>query len=395
MNSEMQSYFKDHLYTEAKHKRFLHELQTSCGSPIDFRIAEMPIFVDYAMRTKLVEYAIEILKLSIQAHRNLDNTNPIPNKYNVPNESDNPLFSVIDFAITENPNGEFEPKVIELQGFPSLFGYQLRFAQSMKHVYDLGSFTPFPEDLEEQTYVDILRANLVGQYDPDETCLLEYKPEQQKTKPDFSVIEQITGMKTTDIQSVKQVGNQLFHQRNGKWVRIRRVFNRAIADELDENNVELPFQWNQDIDIEWAGHPNWYFTISKHILPFLSHPAIPTSTILSEIEQIPASLEPFVVKPLFAFAGKGVIINPTRSDIKAIPSQDRASYMLQEKVEYADCIDTPHGKNKVEIRIMLIWPESQSNPIPVMTLARTGRGLMMGTRYNNLPWTGSSGCLFG
>jgi hypothetical protein len=265
----------------------------------------------------------------------------------------------------------------------------------MMHTYDLHDFTPFPNALDEINYTALLRSALIGNHDPDETCLLEFKPDEQKTRPDFKVIEQLTGMKTSDIQSIKKEGNVLFHKRNGKWVRIRRIFNRAIADELDDNSVKLPFNWNDDIDVEWAGHPNWYFKMSKYVLPYLSHDSIPRSFVLSELKQIPDSLEPFVLKPLFSFAGKGVIISPSHSDIEAIAFEHRSNYLLQEKIRYAECIDTPHGSNKVEIRIMLIWPEDQIDPQPVMSLARTGRGPMMGVRYNNIPWTGSSGCLFG
>jgi hypothetical protein len=149
------------------------------------------------------------------------------------------------------------------------------------------------------------------------------------------------------------------------------------------------------LNIEWAGHPNWYFLISKQSLPLIKHGAIPKSIFLSDLQDIPHSLEPFVLKPLFAFAGKGVIMNPKPSDIESIPMHERQGYILQEKINYADCVETPYGANKVEIRIMLIWPEQEESPTPVMSLARTGRGPMMGVRYNNMPWTGSSGCLFG
>jgi len=97
---------------------------------------------------------------------------------------------------------------------------------------------------------------------------------------------------------------------------------------------------------------------------------------------------------LFAFSGKGVNVHPRKKDIDEIPADMRDQYILQSKINYADCIYTPEGQNKVEIRIMLIWPEHANEPIPAMSLARTGRGPMMGVSYNNIPWTGSTGCLF-
>ncbi|MFZ9977420.1 MAG: hypothetical protein ACO3GR_04960 [Candidatus Kapaibacteriota bacterium] len=395
MNATMQSYFKNELYSDVKHAEFLTELNRACGIPIEFRVAEMPIFIGKDMQLKLEQSAVDIIKACIDPHHISYSTQAIPDAFNVPNQTQKPLFSVIDFAITQDTNGEYQPKVVELQGFPSLFGYQLRYIESVCNVYGLKQYSGFPGRIDAQYFTTILRESLIGKHDPDETCLLEYKPDQQKTRPDFSVIEQLTGMKTTDIESIKQEGNALYHQRNGKWVRIRRIFNRAIADELVEKSAKVPFDWRDALDIEWAGHPNWYFLISKQSLPLITHKAIPKTLFLSELTDIPTSLEPFVLKPLFAFAGKGVNMNPQPSDIDLIPINERSEYILQEKINYADCIDTPFGANKVEIRIMLIWPEHEESPIPVMSLARTGRGPMMGVRYNNIPWTGSSGCLFG
>lgn len=395
MIPSMQTYFNQALFSEEKHARFLKELNEACGCPIEFRVAEMPIFVSESMRLSLEKSAIEILLSCVQHVKNTASDSLMPKEFMVPNEAEKPLFSVIDFAIALDDNGHQIPKVVELQGFPSLFGYQLRFGQTMKHVYDLHDFTPFFGNFSESSYSEILTKSLIGEHDPDETCLLEFRPDSQKTKPDFSVIEQLTGMKTTDIESVKKEGNALFHLRNGKWIRIRRIFNRAIADELVDNSAKMPFDWRDDIDVEWAGHPNWYFKISKNILPRIQHHSIPKSMILSEISQIPDSLEPFVLKPLFSFAGKGVIISPSHSDIDAIPNKYRSEYILQEKIRYDECVETPFGANKVEIRVMLIWPDGLNAPLPVMSLARTGRGPMMGVRYNNIPWTGSTGCLFG
>ncbi len=395
MIPDMQSYFTNTLFSEVKHAEFLSQLKKACGVPIEFRVAEMPIFISKGMQIKLEQSAIDIIKACIDPAYLTIAKKAIPDAFNVPNQSRKPLFSVIDFAISYDENGGLQPKVVELQGFPSLFGYQLRFVECIQKVYGLEQYSGFPNGMDASSYQKILKESLIGNHDPDETCLLEYKPEQQKTRPDFSVIEQLTGMKTTDIETVKKEGNSLFHQRNGKWVKIRRIFNRAIADELVEHSAKVPFDWRDSLDIEWAGHPNWFFLISKQSMPLIEHPSIPKSIILSELMEIPISLEPFVLKPLFAFAGKGVIMNPTLSDIESIPDEDRSGYILQEKIHYADCVDTPFGANKVEIRIMLIWPEHEESPIPVMSLARTGRGPMMGVRYNNIPWTGSSGCLFG
>jgi len=159
--------------------------------------------------------------------------------------------------------------------------------------------------------------------------------------------------------------------------------------------VQIPFNWTDDLDVEWAGHPNWYFRISKYSLPFLKHKSVPKSIFLNTLDGVPDNLSQYVLKPLFSFAGKGVIINPTAEDIEAIPDEMRSNFVLQERITYAESIYTPLGMNKVELRIMMLWPEEWDAPVPVMSLARTGRGPLMGARYNSIDWTGANGCLFG
>ena len=197
------------------------------------------------------------------------------------------------------------------------------------------------------------------------------------------------------IRDVSQSGRRLFWKdADGKVRPLRRIFNRAIIDELDELGVKLQFSWNDDLDVEWAGHPNWYFRISKFLLPHLRHRTVPRSIVVRDITQSDLqNIHAYVLKPLYAFAGKGVNVRPTVNDVMSIPVDQHADWILQERVEYASCVPTPVGDNFVEIRIMLIWPDTCETPVPVMTLARTGRGPLMGARYNVAPWTGSSGCL--
>lgn len=392
---EDQEHFANTLYSAERHHSFIKKLEHNIGASIDFRIAEMPIFVNNSLRKKLEKYAKEIIIECVDLQNNSKYNNQIPELFKVPHQSSKPLFSVVDFAITQDVNGEYIPKVVELQGFPSLFGYQYFYANTILQEYPFShNYSTNLSDYTNDQYISLLKDSIISSYHADETCLLEYKPEQQKTRPDFIALQTLTGIQTTDIEHVKKEGNKLYHKRHGKWVQIKRVFNRAIVDELQEKQAKLNFHWNEDLDIEWAGHPNWYFTISKNSMPYLKHQSIPTTVFLSEIENFPDNLEPFVLKPLFAFSGKGVNVHPCKKDIEEIPADLRDQYILQSKINYADSIYTPEGQNKVEIRIMLIWPEHAIEPIPAMSLARTGRGPMMGVRYNNIPWTGSTGCLF-
>lgn len=384
-----------HRVSKASHSSHVQALETYLGLPIEFRVCEAPIFLSQEFAYDIQRAAAEIIEECVLPanHRRSDAT--LQPRYTVRNESRKPLFSVVDFAVTTDANGAFTPRLIELQGFPSLFGYQWALMNQFITTYALEGETPFLSGFTEDQYRATLAEAVYAQCDPAEVALVEIDPASQKTRPDFLAMQRLIGLQTVNIRDVRRVGKGLvFRDETGTMRPLRRIFNRAIIDELDDLGVSVDFSWNDELDVEWAGHPNWYFRISKFLLPYLKHPTVPRSTLVSAVDLVePEMLSNVVLKPLYAFAGKGVNVAPTLDDVRAIPTLERSGWILQEKVQYAPCVPTPHGNNFVEVRIMLVWPETEHRPIPVMTLARTGRGALMGARYNTIPWTGSSGCL--
>lgn len=381
--------------TEDSYNTFRLNLERDLQLGIEFRICEMPIFVSHAMRLQLESAAIDIIRQCVNPENLQRSRNTIEPRYDVPRESSVPLFSVVDFAISQDETGAYVPRLIELQGFPSLFGYQYEFASRMIATYNLDGCSPFFGGIDLAQYKELLSRAIFAGHSASDVALVEIDPHLQKTRPDFVAMEHLIGLQTINIRDVVRHGRGLAYRRSdGSLQPLRRIFNRAIIDELDDLGVELNFSWSDDIDVQWAGHPNWYFRISKYLLPYLNHPTVPKAFVVAELEELPSDIENYVLKPLYAFAGKGVNVSPTTADVHAIPTHERAGWILQEKVAYAPCIETPHGNNGVEIRVMLLWFEDASSPLPLMSLARTGRGTMMGARYNTEPWTGSSGCLF-
>lgn len=394
MRPDLQQEFIGRVTAET-HQRLCTQLEEVLGTSIDFRVCEMPIFVSHSMRQQLEQAAIELTIQCSQPHV-IEHTAPsIPEDARVPHTSPRPLFSVVDFAITRDSYGEFVPKLIELQGFPSLYGYQLMYTSQMQNVYELKGTTPFCSDLTFEEYIGILRECIYGQCEPSAVALVELDPLVQKTRPDFVAYERLIGLSTVNIRDIKRHDRSLIvDQHDGQEPVLQRVFNRAIVDELNDMHVPLQFAWTDDLDVQWAGHPNWYYLMSKAALPYLDHPTVPRTQLVDQIDTMPATLEQYVLKPLYAFAGKGVVVGPTEADLQAIPQHERSQWILQERIEYARCVPTPYGDNAVEIRIMCVWPDRMERPLPIMSLARTGRGVYMGARYNTEPWTGSSGCLF-
>jgi len=322
----------------------------------------------------------------------------IPAEFRVPREPARPLFVQVDFGLVRNAEGELQPKLVELQAFPSLYAYQVTMAQSYIDVYGLNRFEGgedlrfFLSGLTDKTYRELLRAAIVGQQDPENVILMEIDPETQKTLPDFLLTEKMLGVRTVNIKDIRKHGAQLYYERKGGRVPIRRIYNRTIVDELQRKKVELGFDWRDDLDVEWAGHPNWYFRISKFSIPFLRHPSVPKTWFLDRLEKIPDDLQNYALKPLYSFAGLGVVIAPKREDIEAIPAQKRGDYILQERLNFEPVIETPFGLTKAEIRVMYIWHEQLQ---AVLTILRTGRGLMMGVDHNrNMEWVGASAGLW-
>lgn len=394
MRPDLQRAFIERVSAES-YERFKSELNDYLGLKIEYRVCEMPIFVSHEFREQMEQAAIEIIKQCISPSVYDHSEAAMQERYRVRKENDRPLFSVVDFAVCPDGEGGFTPRVIELQGFPSLFGYQYLYAARMKDAYSIDESTPFMGGIaDEATYLEFLRQAIVADAEPSACALVEVDPLKQKTRPDFVALEKLIGLHTVNIRDVRKDGRRLVVDENGSARPLQRIFNRAIVDELDDLGVSLNFAWSDDLDVEWAGHPNWYFRISKHCLPYLDHPTVPKTHFLNTLAQLPEDLSAYVLKPLYAFAGKGVVIGPTLDDINAIPLDQRDQWVLQERVTYAECVATPHGDNKVEIRLMMIWLPEMEDPVPVMSLARTGRGAMMGARYNTDPWTGSSGCLF-
>ena len=202
------------------------------------------------------------------------------------------------------------------------------------------------------------------------------------------------GIAVVDILSLRKRGRKLFYAKQGREVEVRRIYNRCIVDELERKGVQLPFDLREELDVEWAGHPNWYFRISKFSIPHLRHPCVPRTWFLDEVKELPRDNENFLLKPLYSFAGMGIKFAPAQADLDAVPPDQRHNYILQERLYFEPVIKTPHGQTQMEIRMMYVWPEG-GDLTCVLPLVRMGRGMMMGVDHNrNLEWVGGSSALW-
>lgn len=379
-------------FSAENYQKFLRELDEAAGAHVDFRVCETPVFMPAEVRLHLQQAALELAQQVSRPEYLRASIAAVPEAFRVPNDDNHPLFLAIDFALTQNENGQLEPRLIELQGFPSLYAYQVVLCQSFIKAYELGNLKYLLGDLTEAEYLILFKEALIGGHDPENVILMEIEPEEQKTAVDFVCTERFTGVKAVCVTKIKKRGGKLYYFDKGREIPIHRIYNRVIIDEFVKKNIRIEFDFRDDLAVEWAGHPNWYFRISKFSMPYLDHPAVPRTFFLNALERYPEPLSNYVLKPLFSFAGSGVIIDVTREQLEAIPAQERSNYILQEKITYAPLIKTPDEPAKAEIRMMFIW---QEKPRLVNWLARLSKGKMMGVDFNkNKTWIGSSGCLY-
>lgn len=395
MIENRRTYFNKH-FTNDAYQNMLNEIEYEFPNELDFRLAETPVFIDKKLGNQMKEVCEFIIDFIKDPKFNLLTEKAVPSNEMVMNENKHPHFLAFDFGICENEKGEYYPALIEMQGFPTLFGFQAFYPSILENHFKIPSgFSNYFNGYEKNSYLNFLKDLIIGNEEKKHVILLELKPENQKTRIDFKCTEKFLGIKTVCLTEIIQEGKKLYYNLNGKKTQIKRIYNRIIFDELNSTKDKpqnLP-DLTVDIEVEWITHPNWFYKISKYTLPFLRHPEIPETFFLNEIKQLPHDLENYVLKPLFSFAGQGVIIDLKESDLISI--EDPHNWILQRKVKYADCIVTPDIPAKAEIRLMYVWKDEDERPTLLTNLARLSKGKMIGTRYNkDKEWVGGSVAYF-
>jgi hypothetical protein len=366
----------------------LDALTDRLGVAIEFPISETPCFFPRAVLDHLADTGHELIRQSLAPGALAATSALTPERYRGPNEGDHPLFVQVDFGLVRRADGGIEPRLVELQAFPSLYGFQPMLVQSYLAAFDYAApFGVFLDGLDADAYRAELQAAIVAPHQPEHVVLMEIAPERQKTRPDFVATEQLWGVRAIDVRDVERDGRALWYRRDGRRTRIHRIYNRVIPDELDRTGTPMPFDYRDDLDVEWAGHPAWYFLVSKASIPWLNHPSVPRTWRLDE-PQLPIASDRLLLKPLFSFAGGGIVFAPSAAHLDRIPPERRREFILQERVAFAPVIETPHGATQAEIRVMYVWRDRLR---PVIALVRMGRGRMMGVDHNKgLKWVGAS-----
>lgn len=379
-------------FSQGKYQAVKNLVKEKTGEESSFRLSESPVFLPKEFWQKLDDASKSIIS-QIKNMSDSELAKAIPENCNVPNDTKKPHFVAIDFGICQNENGEVVPQLIELQAFPSLFGFQKLYEEVILESYPF--LSELKNSVSKEEYIEKLRNLIVGNENPENVILLEIFPEKQKTSIDFTVTEQFLGIKTVCLTKIKKQGRKLFYENDGKLIPINRIYNRVIFDELDKiEGLETEFDFREDIAVEWITHPNWFFKISKYILPKLEHEFVPKSYFLPDFPNS-ENLENFVLKPLFSFAGSGVNLNPTQEILDKI--EDKENYILQRKVNYAPLFEDINGEfSKAEIRLLFGWEPEKENPELFVNLVRMTKAAMVNVDFNKKDaiWIGSSIAFF-
>ncbi len=385
-------------FTEKHYTTFLAELNQAVSWPVDFRVAESPLFLDEPTTRELICASDEIIhQLATSKFRHHAAT-AIPAGLEVPAETPWPHFLAVDFALCHDADGKILPQLIELQGFPTVACWQALLARTYGKFFPEipADFTSYFGGINEAGYLEALRSAVLGDCLPENVVLLEIEPDQQKTRVDFACTQAMLGVKPLCVTQVIKHGKKIFYRREGREVPIHRIFNRVIFDELVRKKPVMQFSFFEELDVQWAGHPNWYFRISKHTLPFLRSFYVPDCHFVSDFaasgtfspDSLPPDLENYVCKPLYSFAGLGVDINPTHEKIAAL--MNPAEWLLQRKVTYAPLLATPDGPAKAEVRLIYAG-DGTGMPKLINQLVRLTKGAMHGVDFNKgHTWVGAS-----
>ena len=378
-------------FTEEKYQDYMKQIEAVSPGALDFRNAETPIFIPKAFTKKMLDACEDIIDIIVAPNFKTLTDRSIPADVFVPGDEGHAQCMVFDFGICQNANGEYEPQLIEMQGFPTLFAFQALYSEITAVYAGLPEgYSSYLNGYTKETYIQLLKDIIVGEDKLEEVILLEIYPDQQKTRIDFHATKQLLGIETVCLTKLKSEGKTLFYLKgNGEKQIVKRIYNRLIFDDLQQQeNLGEIIDLKNEYDVTWVPHPNWFYRISKFTLPFIDNPFVPETFFLNEVT-MPVNLNEYVLKPLFSFAGMGVVIDVTQQDIDNIT--DPESWILQRKVNYAPIIETPDEPAKAEIRLFYFWKEEWERPIAVHNLARLSKGKMIGTRYNkDKTWVGGT-----
>ena len=271
------------------------------------------------------------------------------------------MFVSVDFGLVRDGKGGLEPKLVELQAFPSLYGYQAVSAQQyIEQLWLAPGPGHLPQRLDHDSYRQLMRELIVGGHDPENVILMEIDPlapEDAARLPDhakrigdrdrrYSVAQEARQESCTTARTAARSKSaahlQPLHRRGAGSKRASLCLS-IYATNSTSSGRDIP------TGISASASSRFPTSVTAACLTPGSSTRIRAcltttrTTCLSRSTHLP---------------GAGIKFAPTEADIDAIPAGERHNYILQERMRFEPVIETPHGMTQMEMRIMYVWPES-------------------------------------
>src|ERR1700726_1046798 len=178
-------------FTSETHERLRCEMTERCGMEVPFALCETPCFLPQELVDRMGEDGKALIcQLVDNPDYRARSEASIPAEFRVPNESPHPMFIQVDFGLVRDEAGELQPKLVELQAFPSLYAYQPVLSQAYIDVFGLDpKLRYFLSCLDSASYKKLMQEAIVARHDPANVILMDVHPEEQKTRPDFLLTE--------------------------------------------------------------------------------------------------------------------------------------------------------------------------------------------------------------
>src|ERR1700736_925629 len=142
-------------FTKQQYDAFLTRLKGNYPGAIEFHVAETPVFVPKEFADKINSVCETIIDRIVAPDFKKLTERSIPSTDRVPNEKNHCHFLVFDFGVCiDEDTGELQPKLIEMQGFPSLFGFQVYYPDLLREYFSIpGNYSQYLNGYDRDSYL--------------------------------------------------------------------------------------------------------------------------------------------------------------------------------------------------------------------------------------------------
>ena len=331
-------------------RTLLHSLDAIARTHVAFPVAETPCFFPASMLDEMSRIGIDLtLQLVNDPDYLARSLAAIPEAWRAADQNAHPHFLTADFGLVREHSGRLAPRLVEMQAFPSVFGFQWAVSEAYRSAFSLDpSLRYLLGGLDESQFWKLLARTIVAGHDPETVVLIDVDPANQKTLPDFHITADRLGIRIVDIAAL-----EVLDPSRDSPTQLDRVSATAITA------ASFPFAASTIAPSSTSSSAGKSPSSSTTASPStLNGPAIPTgistsasspspsstippfrppssSTTGSESsapasksargpkesprDRLPADRDRLILKPLYSFAGQGILFAPTDDQLAAIP----------------------------------------------------------------------------